>query len=71
MLVSRPLTTPKILGGEARGRKRSAWPPNGIINLAEGDAEGRLKLRFDENLGLLAYSPNDLLAVTRGLKSFS
>jgi hypothetical protein len=29
-LVSRPLTMPKILGGEARGRKKSAWPPNRI-----------------------------------------
>jgi hypothetical protein len=29
-LLSRPLTTPKVLGGEAWAEKRSPLPPNGI-----------------------------------------
>jgi hypothetical protein len=30
MLLSRPLTTPKVLGGEAWAEKRCPLPPNGI-----------------------------------------
>jgi hypothetical protein len=33
MLLSRPLTTPKVLGGEAWAGKRSPLPPNGIITI--------------------------------------
>jgi hypothetical protein len=47
MLVSRPLTIPKILGGEARGRKKvrlaSKWDTRSLRRPVLSDSSDRYK----------------------------